>query len=178
VVNINTAPLAVLNSIADDRVIPGRVWDAVLEYRHLEDQEAKAQEDPDAEPVFDEYGHEVVKRQIFDTLEKLSDVNGYDRLDTEARAILNSLLTTQSQVFTIYVTARKATGKSDQFGGYLGRSREDVKEDQNGQALVRTVRSVVWRYKDGDKVRIIPIVRWDVVDYTPFELQDYPDENR
>lgn len=178
-VNINTAPLAVLNSLADDRVVPGRFWDAVLEYRNAEDQEAKAQEDPDQEPVLDEYGNEVVKHQVFDSLEKLNDVDGFDRLDTEAKTIISNMLTTQSQVFSIYVTARKATGQRDEFAGFLGRPRGgELKEDQQGQSLVRTVRSVVWRYKDGDKIRIIPIVRWEVLDYTPFELQDYPNEDR
>jgi hypothetical protein len=178
-VNINTAPLAVLNSLADDRVVPGRFWDGVLEYRNAEDQEAKAQEDPDQEPVLDEYGNEVVKHQVFDSLEKLNDVDGFDRLDTEAKTIISNMLTTQSQVFSIYVTARKATGQRDEFAGFLGRPRGgELKEDQQGQSLVRTVRSVVWRYKDGDKIRIIPIVRWEVLDYTPFELQDYPNEDR
>jgi hypothetical protein len=151
----------------------------VLEYRNTEDQEAKAQQDPDQEPVLDEYGNEVVKHQVFDSLEKLNDVDGFDRLDTEAKTIVSNMLTTQSQVFSIYVTARKATGQRDEFSGFLGRPRGgELKEDQQGQSLVRTVRSVVWRYKDGDKYRIIPIVRWEVLDYTPFELQDYPNEDR
>jgi hypothetical protein len=43
---------------------------------------------------------------------------------------------------------------------------------------VRTVRSVIWRKADGDKTTIVPLVRWEVLDYTPFEVLDFPVEGR
>ena len=44
---------------------------------------------------------------------------------------------------------------------------------------MRTVRSVVWRrvLEDGS-VQIVPLVRWEVLDYVPLEVQDFPDEDR
>ena len=41
------------------------------------------------------------------------------------------------------------------------------------------MRQVVWRKvaEDGT-VDIIPIVRWEVLDHVPYEVLDYPDEDR
>ena len=102
----------------------------------------------------------------------------FSDIGPEERDKIEALLATESQVFSIYVTARRATGQQDSFGGYLGARRPDDKEDMKGNALVRTVRSVVWRYNDGEEWRIIPLVRWEVLDYTPFEVLDFPDEDR
>jgi hypothetical protein len=44
---------------------------------------------------------------------------------------------------------------------------------------VRTVRCVVWRREGADDgVEIVPIVRWEVLDYFPFEVLDDPTERR
>jgi hypothetical protein len=40
---------------------------------------------------------------------------------------------------------------------------------------VRTVRCVVWRHAHEDgSVDSVPIVRWEVLDHSPFEVLDYP----
>jgi hypothetical protein len=174
-VNVNTAPRAVLMALIDDREVPHRFWDDVVEYRNLEEEEEG--EEP-AEPVLDEYGEEIIKRQVFDSVSELEQVKGWDDLGPEARDRVEWLSKTQSNVFSLYVTARRATGQQDAFGGYRGARRGDEQEDLLGNALVRTVRSVVWRHNDGDEWRIVPLVRWEVIDYTPFEVQDFPDENR
>ncbi len=170
-VNINTAPAAVLKGLIDDREVPWRFWDEVVEYRNLEEDE----DGEDREPVLDEYGEEIIKRQVFDSIEEIESVPDWDRLGPEERDRVRQLITTQSHVFSIYVTARVATGVNDGFGGYRGAARGDEQEDTLGDGLVRTVRSVIWRYNDGDGWRIVPLVRWDVLDYTPFEVLDYPD---
>lgn len=179
VVNINTAPVAVLKSLLDDRDVPSRLWDSVLEYRNMpEREEQDSSSSTPTEPTVDEFGEEVIKRQIFDSLDELSEIDGYERLEQKTRDRMASLLTVQSQVFSIYVTARRKTGTEEDFGGVLGARRAEEREDVRGKGLVRTVRCVVWRYNDGEETRIIPIVRWEVLDYTPFEVQDFPDENR
>lgn len=180
-VNVNTAPVGVLKALLDDRDVPARFWDGVVEYRNLEKKEEEgtsAEEEEASEPQLDEYGEEIVEREFFDSLEELSEVDGYERLGETERDKLNALLCTQSHVFSIYVTARRKTGTSEDFGGYLGAPREGEREDERGKGLVRTVRSIVWRYNTGEEVRIVPLVRWEVVDYTPFEVVDYPVEGR
>ena len=174
-VNLNTAPRAVLMSLIDDRDVPPRFWDDVVEYRNLEEED---EENEDSDPVLDEYGDEIIQRQVFDSVSELEQVKGWSDLGPEARDSVEQLSTTQSQVFSLYVTARRATGQQDAFGGYRGARRGDEQEDRLGNALVRTVRSVVWRYNDGEEWRIVPLVRWEVIDYTPFEVQDFPDEDR
>ena len=44
--------------------------------------------------------------------------------------------------------------------------------------LVRTVRAVVWRRSTEDGIQIVPIIPWEQVDYVPYEVLDYPDEDR
>ncbi|HVS19665.1 MAG TPA: hypothetical protein VMT18_13760 [Planctomycetota bacterium] len=175
-VNINTAPAAVLKSLLDSRVVPYRFWDDVIEYRNLEEESESSSSDD--EPVFDEYGQETYPRKFFDSTAELEELDGWGSLSAENRLELSQFVKTQSQVFSIYVTARRSTGQQDDFGGVLGGARPGQQEDQLGNALMRTVRSVVWRYQDGDAWKIVPLVRWEVIDYTPFEVLDYPDPNR
>ncbi|MBM3987913.1 MAG: general secretion pathway protein GspK [Planctomycetes bacterium] len=179
-VNVNTAPVAVLKALVDDRTVAPRFWDSVVEYRNLEkqDEEGAEGETEEAEPQLDEYGEEVVEREIFDTMEEVEDVDGWERLDDGAKDDLRSLLCVRSHVFSIYITARRKTGASDDFGGTLGVPRPGEREDERGKGLVRTVRSVVWRKTDGETTQIVPLVRWEVLDYTPFEVIDFPVEGR
>jgi hypothetical protein len=174
-VNINTAPAAVLKSLMDDRDVPYRFWDEVIEYRNLEEESEGSE---DLEPIFDEYGNEVYPRRVFDSLDELEELGGWDRVSAEDRAELTRLIGTQSQVFSIYVTARRATGRSDDFGGVRGVPLPGEQSDRLGNAITCTVRSVIWRYQDGSEWRILPLVRWEVLDYTPFEVLDYPDPDR
>jgi hypothetical protein len=44
--------------------------------------------------------------------------------------------------------------------------------------MMRTVRCVVWRRKQGDSVTIVPLARWEVLDYMPFVVEDYPEDDR
>jgi hypothetical protein len=177
-VNINTAPAAVLKSLVDDRTVPYRFWDEVIEYRNLEEEKTEEEKQTAAEPVYDEYGEEVYTRKFFDSVDELEELGTYSNLGAEDRLELSQLIGTQSHVFSIYVTARRSTGRQDDFGGVLGAPQRGVKEDQLGNAVTRTVRSVVWRYQDGDEWKIVPLVRWEVIDYTPFEVLDFPDPDR
>ncbi|MBI5431576.1 MAG: general secretion pathway protein GspK [Planctomycetes bacterium] len=178
-VNVNTAPPALLKSLIDDRDIPSRFWDKVIEYRNLEEESEETDTSTTAsepEPVYDEYGEEVIQRQVFDSLDELREVDGYENLDGAARAQLDQLLTTESQVFTIMITARKSTGLEDPTRG--GMRDPEEREDLIANTLTRTVRCVVWRRKSGENLTIVPLVRWEVVDYMPLVVEDFPDDRR
>ena len=52
------------------------------------------------------------------------------------------------------------------------------REEVEGQGLVMTVRSIVWRRDTGEgNVEIVPLVRWEVLDYVPYPVRDFPDED-
>lgn len=169
-INVNTAPGAVLHALMDSRDLPYRFWDDVVLYRNEKDETVEENEDP----PLDEYGQPILVRQFFKSVDELSKVDGWEGLEPIAQAELSELLKTESQVFSIFVTARKPTGEEqiDPFS-----RREDVeREEANWQGLVRTVRAVVWRRKVGEgEFEIVPIVRWEVLDYVPYEVLDFPE---
>jgi len=183
-VNVNTAPAAVLKALFDDREVPPRFFDRVLEYRNLEEEqkEGEAKEETDAtkdeEPELDEYGQEKFERRIFDSIGELSEVEGFKDLPAEQQNRLNQLLTTSSNVFSIYVVARKSTSAQGDMDSALSPSELRKKEESAGDALVRIVRSVVWRHTVDEEVVLTPIVRWEILDYLPFEILDFPPEDR
>lgn len=173
-INANTAPLAVLAALFDDREVPARFWSEVLEYRNAEDEEVEENEDP----PLDEYGEEITIKQFFDDVNELSKVDGWDDIEPIHQGAIQQLVATQSNVFSIYVTARKPTGVDGEAPPPADRE-ELVEQDANGTGLVRTVRQVVWRKVAGDgTVDIVPIVRWEVLDHVPYEVLDFPDEDR
>ena len=188
--NVNTAPVAVLKSLFDDREVRARFFDKIVEYRNLEDEDEKKKEQDKKtansssdssstdQPQLDEYGQEIVKRKIFDSLAKLSDVDGFKELGAEAQAKLNLLLTTQSNVFSVYVVARRATSVDADLSAGLSPSEMRKMEESRGDTLLRVIHAVYWRRQvDGDTV-IVPIVRWEVLDYLPYEVLDFPPDDR
>ncbi len=172
-VNINLAPAAVLKGLFDDREVRGRFWDDVIEYRNLEEEEEAGAEEK--EPVFDEFGEEILERQAFESVTELSEVRSWDDLDPETQARVSRMLETESSVFTIYITGRRNTSADDSLGSALTAEERARQEEEAGGALVRTVRVVVWR-RSTDGVQIVPIIPWEELDFTPFEIEDYPEE--
>ncbi len=185
-VNVNTAPVAVLHGLLDSRDVPSRFWDKLVEWRNLEDEDekekAKQQQaessSPAPEEQLDEYGEPMIKRQFFDTLQKLSDVDGYSDLPAEQQAKINQLLTTQSSVFSIYVVARKSTSVDTTADLGLTPAEQRKREETRGDTLLRVVHAVYWRHKDGQDTTMTPIVRWEVLDYLPYEVLDFPPDDR
>ncbi|MFT5287186.1 MAG: hypothetical protein ACI8TQ_003366 [Planctomycetota bacterium] len=173
-ININRAPVAVLKALMDDRDVPMTFWDALVEFRNEEDEE---ETDPDDEPSFDEFGNELIIRKIFTTVTDLAKIEGWDYLEPIVQAEVRDLTTVSSNVFSIYITARRSTADSDETDFFV--DEEEIEEDeQKGLDLLRTVRCVVWRRTQGDEAEIIPLLRWEVLDYVPFEVEDYPGEDR
>jgi len=183
-VNVNTAPAAVLKGLFDDRDIHPRLFDRILEYRNLEEEEKESdtsseEAKKDEEEIqLDEYGREKIERRIFESLAELSEVDGFKDLPTEQQNKMNQILTTKSNVFSIYVVARRSTSVQGDMDGGLDPVEMRKREETEGDALVRVVRSVVWRRTIDEDVVLIPIVRWEVVDYLPFEVLDFPPDDR
>ena len=175
-VNVNTAPAAVLKSLLEGRQLSPYVWDNVIEYRNLEEEVDPEEEE--LEPVLNEFGEEEFRRRVFDDLDELDEVYGWGDFQTGVEEEIESLLTVESNVFSIYVTARRDTsvGGGDQMN-FESREEKEAYE-RSGSSLMRTVRSVVWRRQGEEEVTLVPLVRWDVVDYAPLEVLDFPDEFR
>ena len=175
-VNINTAPSAVLHAIMDRSEIDWTFLDEMVLYRNEEEEGEEA--DEDAEPIYDEYGQEIVARQVFDSLEELKEVDGWDSNEPIYRDEFQGHLTVESGVFSIFITGRfstRANGADDTYG--MTREEREAAEEL-GTDLTRTVRCTVWRYKDGEEFVLVPLERWEVLDYRPFEVLDFPDEGR
>jgi hypothetical protein len=174
-VNLNRAPMAVLASLMDDRDLNARIWDGVLEYRNLEEEDEDQEED--ADPILDEFGNETFPTRVFEDLGELTEVWGWDALEPDVRTEAEALLMTESAVFSIYITARHSTAQE---GGRMGafENRADKEEyERQGTDIVRTVRMVVWRDSSGEETVIIPLLRWEILGYSPLEVLDYPDED-
>lgn len=173
-VNVNLAPAAVLKGLFDDRDVRGRFWDDVIEYRNLEEETEPGAEQP--EPILDEFGEEILDRQAFESATELAEVRSWDDLDPETQGRVSALMETESEVFSIYITGRRNTANEDSYDTAMTAEERARAEEEPSGALVRTVRVVVWRRSTDDGVEIVPIVPWEELDYTPFEIQDYPDE--
>ncbi|MFT4538839.1 MAG: hypothetical protein ACI841_001957 [Planctomycetota bacterium] len=174
-VNVNTAPLAVLNALFDEREVDTRFWDAVLEYRN-EAEEVDPTEEVD--PMLDEFQNEILQRKFFDDLEELSEVYEWDVFEPEAKAEVEEILQVESNVFSVYITARVSTRlEANQILEFRSRDEKELYE-RSGTHIVRTVRAVLWRAPGEDGPTIVPLVRWEVLDYAPLEVLDYADDER
>jgi len=174
-VNVNTAPAAVLKSLMSPRQIDFRTWDAVIEYRN-EEEESEDSEEEEAVPVLDEFGEEIVPTKFFDDLEELNEVRGWDDMQPEAKAEVEALLTVESRVFSIFVTARRETAAAALQQMDFRTPSEREQYERSGTSLMRTVRAVVWRMPADDGVTIVPLIRWEVLSYMPLEVLDLPED--
>lgn len=173
-VNINTAPKAVLAGLLDDRDVPIRFWDAVIEYRN-EPQEEDDQLDED-EYEKDDRGNPIVPRQFFESLDTLQQIDGWDSIEPEQQQRLRQLLTVQSHSFSIYVVARRSIGDSE--GDNFWEPRTIEQDIEEARALVRASRSIVWRREGDDGYELVPLQRWEELGYVPYEVLDFPEEDR
>lgn len=179
-VNVNTAPVAVLKSLFDDREVPQRFWDEVIEYRNLPEEESEEEsgEEEQVEPTLDEFGREVVEYRIFESLKEIEELEGYTDLSAEAKTKLQNILTVTSNVFSVNVIARRVTSVEDE-SEIIDDPRAIEEAEEKGNALVRVVRCVAWRHKDAEEnMTVIPILRWEVLDTVPVEVLDYPEDDR
>ncbi|MFT7679251.1 MAG: hypothetical protein ACI8QC_003252 [Planctomycetota bacterium] len=172
-VNVNTAPLAVLMSLFDTRVVDSRVWDEVLLYRN--DEEELGPDDEEVEPTLDEFGNEVIVKRIFDDLEELDEVYDFEALEAEVKAEVLERLQVNSDVFSVTITSRMATSNQDQGSEGFNTRREREEYERDGTHLVRTVRRIYWRVSSEEESSMVILVNWEVLDYSPLEVLDFPD---
>jgi hypothetical protein len=76
------------------------------------------------------------------------------------------------------VIARRSTSAEGDDSGEFESTGEREDREAAGDSLLRVVRAVLWRHEVEDDFEIVPIVRWEVLDYVPFEVQDYPEDDR
>ncbi|MCP3917315.1 MAG: hypothetical protein GY711_17350 [bacterium] len=176
-VNINTAPLAVLAALIDSRDVSTRFWDEIVVYRNEEEEDDPSSDEDDQEPILDEFGEPILQRQFFDDMDELEEVYEFGTMEPDVKDKVEMLLKTTSNVFSIYVTARvsTATGSMGQIVEFETR-REKEEYERSGKHVVRTVRQVVWRRASDEETEIIPLSRWEVIDYSPMEVLDFRDE--
>lgn len=174
-VNLNTSPAAVLKALMDPRQVDNRIWDRIIEYRN-EEEEAEDDQDEDVIPVLDEFGEEILPLKFFDNLEELGEIAGWEDLEPEAKEEVENLLTVTSSVFSVYITARRDTSATAMQQMDFASRAEREQYERSGTSLTRTVRAVVWRREGDDGSELLPLVRWEVLDYMPLEVLDLPDD--
>lgn len=173
-VNINTAPLAVLASLFDSREVRVRFWESVRDYRN--EEEELDPEEEEIEPMLDEFGEEIVQTKIFEDIEELDEVYDWGAMDAEVKDDVRSLLTVESHVFSVFITARVSTQEEAEQIAEFSTRREQEEYERSGVHIVRTVRAILWRRSDGEDTVIVPLVRWEVLPYAPLEVLDFPEE--
>lgn len=183
-VNVNTAPPAVLKGLFDDREVDPRFLDEIIEYRNLEEEEdpnaaaSSSSEEEEENVRYDEWGNEILDLRAFEDIAELQKVSGYENLEGAAKDALSRFLAVESHVFSVYVIARRSTSAQGDLDPTADPEAVRLREEQGGDSLVRVVRAVYWRRKTDEGVSLVPLVRWEVLDYLPLEVLDYPDEDR
>ncbi len=171
-ININTAPRAVVEGMFPSRQLPPVKVTALLEYRNKVDEKAldeleKADEDPqDRELRTSIYGdREEDPKQYFHSLEQISEVDGFaaEQLDEETQAELQELLGVQSDVFSVYVFAYQKNDAEWQ--------PERRYQEPPGHAL--RMKAVVWRATTADGVKLVFLEPWHEVPYARWRIPDF-----
>jgi len=176
-VNLNTAPRAVLDSLLERREVSGRFWEAVIEYRNEEEEPDPSMDEAELEPLLDEFGKEIFKKKIFDTLDELDEVYEFTALLDSAKSEVKRFLTLQSNVFEITITARLPTQREEDRLLEFRSRREQEEYYRSGAFLERTVRAVYWRAPGEDDVTMVPLVRWEVLEQAPLQVLDIPSDD-
>ncbi len=151
-VNVNTAPRAVLRALFPPERIPDRVIDAILEYRNEVDEEATREEQEqggtDQGTELADFGDLQLgpeqKRKFFASTADLEQVEEFAKLpDPEIKAAFQAALTTKSEVFSIHLASLYK------------------RSEENRIYVMRRARSVVLRVDDGAEGKIVPLVPFE-----------------
>jgi hypothetical protein len=182
-ININTAPPCVLRALMPNFDISTDVWDAIIRYRNQIDEEKlkKARESGDytggefppgvdpATKVVDRssyvQGEGGPSTQIFSSLDDLNKIDEWKNLANDnAKKEVLKLLTTKSEVFSIYITARPSTGRGalqgpsvDAFGVSTTAPGQTDADDTPG-GIVKRIRQVVWRRTSQSETVLLPLI--------------------
>ncbi len=129
------------------------------------------------EPIYDEFGEEEVELQFFGTTEDLSEVRSWGDFDGDVQSQIKDLLSTTSSTFSIIITARRPTSANEESTTGMD-PRDAARAEEESAALKKVVRAVVWRHQAKDEFVVTPIIPWEVLPSSPFDVLDYPDEDR
>jgi hypothetical protein len=158
-INVNTAPRAVLASLLPPYEMPREAIEAILRYRNEPLEEES--EEPTAEEVLG-LEEAAPPTKSFASLDDLDQIPEFGNLYPEVKDKFKELLSTTSEVFTIWVTAsiRPEGEETLLFESDLG----EGEDEEERAALLRRVRSVVLRRSDSpeEESSILPLVRWEV----------------
>lgn len=198
-ININTAPRFVLQALAPNFDIPADVWDAVIRYRNQLDEDKLKQARENGDFMGDELppgvdaatkivdrtaagvGETAPATHYFATLDDLNKVDEWKNCPNDtAKKDLLKLLTTQSDVFTIYVTARPTTGRGastgqnvDAFGVVTTAPGSDDPDDMPG-GIVKRIRQTVWRRVGTSDSVLLPVSVREERYYRKVTIGDFP----
>lgn len=198
-ININTAPPCVLRALAPTFDIPTDVWDAIIRYRNKLDEEKmkKAQEageyfGGDLPPGVDSAtmmvdrssmgpGEQGLTTQYFKTLEDLEKVEEWKNCSNgNAKKDVLKLLTTKSDVFSIYITARPTEGLGapkqtsvDGFGFTTTTPGSTDADDMPG-GIVKRMRQIVWRRAGQEETVLLPLVVREERQHRKFNVAEFP----
>lgn len=174
-INLNTAPRAVIEGLLPDFKLPRRQTTELLRWRNEVDEEkVKSQEaeevDADDQILRDSlFGEdEEDPKNFFTALEDLRKVPGFEEgeLPAEVEQELLDLVGVQSDIFTVYLTARV---KQDL----------DWKPDRRYQEMPGTVlrlRAVVWRRNTQAGPVILFLQPWQRVPTSRWRIPDFQDD--
>ncbi|MFN9304477.1 MAG: hypothetical protein ACK53T_06435 [Planctomycetota bacterium] len=160
-VNVNTAPRAVLRCLfAEDRV-PDRVIDAIVKHRNEVDEEAMLQAAEGGGTEASDFGDVMPgaekKLRVFATIADLEKVEAFAQFsDVDAKAEFQAALTTKSEVFAIHLAPLYK------------------RSEENRIYVMRRARSIVLRVSDGEG-SIVPLVPFEErigLRVMPVDLQD------
>jgi hypothetical protein len=168
-INLNTAPKAVLLAVAPPDLVPEEVIDEILEYRTKIDEEKvqKQQEEAAEENQFSTgksrtdvmtgmEGDEAPPLQAFSGLEVLEEkIESFKALDDKAKQEFLKFFAVTSDVFSVHVTVicnPHETAEEREASRYLGGDAANSADDLSKRFLdvkigeiVRRYRAVVWR---------------------------------
>jgi hypothetical protein len=182
-ININTASPAILRSLLPSFDLPTDIVDAIIKYRNqLDEEKMKASREsgeysgadlpPGVDPLTKLVDRTVYKSgeggpptNYFRSTEDLNKVDEWKNFGNEnAKKDFLKLITTKSDVFSIYVTARPTTGRganvskgADAFG-IATTLPGDVDENDMPGGIVKRVRQVVWRRAAKSSVVLLPVL--------------------
>ena len=116
-------------------------------------------------------------RRAFETQEELQEIRSWDTLGVEEQGEVMDLLVTESEVFSVYITGRHDASSRSALDEVADPRERARMEEEHGGALVRTVRTVVWRRQGEDGIELVTIVPWEVLETPPYEIEDYPEDD-
>ncbi|HET6204414.1 MAG TPA: hypothetical protein VFI25_16605 [Planctomycetota bacterium] len=170
-INVNTAPRAVLASLLPFSEIPSETIEAILRFRNEElETEETARESPSETLGLEE--EEEPPKKFFTTLDELDQIPEFGNLYPEIKQRFKQLLTTQSEVFTIWLTARIPPKEEETSFETL--PKPGWEEDRAG--LTRRVRAVVLRRSSDAGTEILPLVRWELRSDRRYPIPDFPED--